>query len=356
MYKDRSEASWKTRVENAQSELVSLVRRFFNAEIDSEYLQHRLNAALPTQPELWEQLCALGFFEAFGETSLDEDPFKLFAEISRAAGFAILPEGLCEALLSGPLLLRLFLDQAEQKQLTELLGAENAAAIMSGSKRLAYAPIAEQREKGFEFSGVLLTEDTVGVLFDHRDRLHLVPLQTGQYQVTDHSALDRLLPRSRVQLSDTDPVSFPSVSTVRWQAAVRLMVAAELLGVAERTIELTTQYVSERKQFGVAVGCFQAVQHPLADAYLRTKELEALLSFLSDGLDREDRQYEFLSEVAIAAAVDRVPWVVERAIQLHGGIGFTWEYPLHLALRRAKTYAALFRARFESICTHARGL
>ncbi|WP_042403864.1 acyl-CoA dehydrogenase family protein [Streptacidiphilus carbonis] len=114
------------------------------------------------------------------------------------------------------------------------------------------------------------------------------------------------------------------------------LLASEQLGVAEWALETTTAYVKERHQFGRPVGSFQAVKHRLADLWVSVAQLRAVArsaaAAAATGTDlavSSALAQAFASPVAVVAA--------EEAVQLHGGIGFTWEHPAHLYLKRAKS-------------------
>lgn len=119
-----------------------------------------------------------------------------------------------------------------------------------------------------------------------------------------------------------------------------LAVAAEAKGIAEVVIEKTQDYLKTRKQFSVPVGGFQAVQHKLADVFLESESLKAGLEFSRWSIAHSPEQAE-LSVLSLLRHVRNVlSQIVEVCIQLHGGIGFTWESELHLYLRRAQSLSA----------------
>ena len=107
-------------------------------------------------------------------------------------------------------------------------------------------------------------------------------------------------------------------------------------------VEATVEFVKTRKQFGVAIGGFQAVQHKLANMHLKTEAMRAMAHFASWSAEESKDQLTLASASALAFACEHAGTIVEDAIQLHGGIGFTWEFDLHLFLRRAKMLEILF--------------
>jgi len=115
------------------------------------------------------------------------------------------------------------------------------------------------------------------------------------------------------------------------------LLASEQLGIAERCLEMTLAYVKERKQFARPVGGFQAIKHRLADLWVLVTQARAAARAAADGLvTRPGTEAELLIALAKAACSDTAMKAVQETIQLHGGIGFTWEHPAHLFLKRAK--------------------
>lgn len=118
-----------------------------------------------------------------------------------------------------------------------------------------------------------------------------------------------------------------------------IVVAAELVGLCRRALDMTISYVKERTQFGVPVGSFQAVQHAAAQM-LRDTEVAATTTYYAAWVaDNEPAQLERAAAVAKAAASAAGRSVTASAIQLHGGIGFTWEADLHWLFKRAQVDA-----------------
>jgi alkylation response protein AidB-like acyl-CoA dehydrogenase len=121
-----------------------------------------------------------------------------------------------------------------------------------------------------------------------------------------------------------------------------IVVAAELVGVAQRALDMTVEYVKDRKQFGVPVGSFQAVQHSAAQM-LRDVSMARVLTYnaawVADAGDPAD--LPVAAAMAKAAASDAGRAVTAAAIQLHGGIGFTWEADVHWLMKRAQVDAVL---------------
>ncbi|MCR1785063.1 hypothetical protein KVF89_21165 [Nocardioides carbamazepini] len=181
------------------------------------------------------------------------------------------------------------------------------------------------------------------------DGPRLWAVDASRAERTDLAPIDRTRLLGAVWLPATpvtdDDLLAAGADAARARTAVRraleLALAFDSLGVARRALALTVAYVSTREQFGRPVGSFQAVQHQAADMAVRTELAQAVcdaaLAELLDGATQADATIAMAREVACAGA----SWVAGRAIQLHGGIGYTWEHDAHILLKRAKLNEAL---------------
>ena len=114
------------------------------------------------------------------------------------------------------------------------------------------------------------------------------------------------------------------------------LLASEQLGMAERCLEMTVTYVKERRQFARPVGSFQAIKHRLADLWVAVTQARAAARYAADCLATGDPDAPIAVALAKATCSDVAVRAAQETIQLHGGIGFTWEHPAHLFLKRAK--------------------
>jgi alkylation response protein AidB-like acyl-CoA dehydrogenase len=116
--------------------------------------------------------------------------------------------------------------------------------------------------------------------------------------------------------------------------------AAESLGGAERALERAVEYVKVREQFGRAVGSFQAVQHMAADAAAKIEPARALVWYAAWAFDARPKEAPLAASMAKAACCDVYRFVARTAVEMHGGIGFTWENDMHFFLKRSLANAA----------------
>ncbi len=162
-------------------------------------------------------------------------------------------------------------------------------------------------------------------------------------------ALDPSLRLARVALESVE-VSTNRVlaepgagSAVITRSLQESLVAASILivGACGSILDRTIEYAKTRKQFDQPIGGFQAVKHKLTDMYVAVERARSLTYFAALTICEDDPRRETAASMAKAAAGDCQRLVVEDGLQLHGGIGYTWEYDLHVYLKRAASLEAL---------------
>jgi alkylation response protein AidB-like acyl-CoA dehydrogenase len=119
--------------------------------------------------------------------------------------------------------------------------------------------------------------------------------------------------------------------TPRFRAAA----AAEALGVAQRALDLGVEHAKTRLQFGKPIGTYQAVSHPLAQTYTDVELARSLAYWAAWCVAEGDGRAPVAAAAAKAFATEAAVAACERSIQVHGGVGFTWEHPLHHFYKRA---------------------
>jgi alkylation response protein AidB-like acyl-CoA dehydrogenase len=171
--------------------------------------------------------------------------------------------------------------------------------------------------------------------------LHTVSRAAGGVDVSPVLALDMTRPIADVQFSGT-PSSRVDTGSAHAAVAAALetgaaLLASEQLGVAQWCFDTTLDYVRQRKQFGRAIGSYQTIKHRLADLWLEVGSAAAAARYAADTSARCDEDATVAAAIAQAYCSDVAVHVAEECVQLHGGIGMTWEYPAHLYLKRAKS-------------------
>ena len=182
-----------------------------------------------------------------------------------------------------------------------------------------------------------------------RIRAVLVDPEAAGVSVQRHVMLDLTRPMSRLrlngvrvgreQLLGTQGSSVADIErALDW---TRVALASEALGGAEYVVEMTTRYVKERVQFGRPIGSFQAVKHRLADMTVLLEAARSASWYAACVADESPKGLAQAAAIAKSACCDAFFQCASNAIQLHGGIGFSWDHDCHLYFKRARAAATL---------------
>jgi alkylation response protein AidB-like acyl-CoA dehydrogenase len=180
----------------------------------------------------------------------------------------------------------------------------------------------------------------------------LVPAGAAGLAVEPRSVIDPTMPLATVVLADVavtgdrvlvepgDPRAGDVVRRSVEEATAAM--ALSTVATCRAIFEATLQYAKDREQFGRPIGSFQAVKHRLAEVYLAVERAAALAWVAALTVAEDDDRRSVAVAMAKAGAGDCQRLAVGDGLQLHGGVGFTWEHDLHLLLKRAKTGDFLF--------------
>jgi alkylation response protein AidB-like acyl-CoA dehydrogenase len=266
------------------------------------------------------------------------------------------------------------LGQIELSILCEELGRSLAPVPFLGSAMAATViqqdGSAEQRER---WLGGLASGETIGALGAARDgtaELVIGGREAGLFVLIEEDGSGRLVSVEEAEVTPVDSVD-PTRSTARVSSAAGepigdggacaglgralVSVSSELVGVCDRALAMTVDYVKDRKQFGVPVGAYQAVSHRCAQMLLETEKARSTAAFAAWTADADPEALAEAAAMAKACASTAGREVTAAAIQAHGGIGFTWEADVHWLYKRAQLDAALLggakrhRARLAAI-------
>jgi alkylation response protein AidB-like acyl-CoA dehydrogenase len=162
-------------------------------------------------------------------------------------------------------------------------------------------------------------------------------LVDGPFQVTALQTIDLAQRFGDVTLDHAVTPLGPAALLGRVDRLAAVAAGAMLLGLMSRSLEMTLEYVQTRQAFTRPIGAFQALQHRMADMLLRTESTRSAVYRAAWCLDTDAAEAPLACAAAKAYAGDAARLVCGEAIQMHGGIGFTWELDLHLFFKRAKT-------------------
>ena len=176
----------------------------------------------------------------------------------------------------------------------------------------------------------LVAIDRAGVAIGDARRVERVPM------------LDTTRRCFTVELAPTDR---RAADVDGWIERATVALAADMLGTARSLLERAISYAKERVQFDVPIGSFQAIQHKLADVAVELERATAAVYYAAMCVDADDPDRHRATHVAKAAAGAAATKAAKDAMQVHGGIGYTWEHDLHLFIRRAYVSEHLFGTR-----------
>lgn len=178
----------------------------------------------------------------------------------------------------------------------------------------------------------------------------LVPADAPGVHVTACHSLDLVRRFAEVRFDGvTLPVSavVGSIGGAAEQIERQLQIAlvlqcAESVGAIDRAFEFTLEYMHDRYAFGRPIASFQSLKHRIADTLLALESMKATTDAAAKAIDDGDAQASRLVSVAKAYVGEKAPLIVQEFVQLHGGIGVTWEHDLHLYLRRTTLNRSLY--------------
>jgi alkylation response protein AidB-like acyl-CoA dehydrogenase len=170
--------------------------------------------------------------------------------------------------------------------------------------------------------------------------LYLAVRHDGRPRVNVLDTVDATRRLARVTFEDDDarllaapPAAAKIIAATRRRALAAL--ALEAVGVASQALALGVEHAKSREQFGRPIGAYQAVSHKLADTYVETELARSLAYWAAWCIAEDDGQAELAASAAKTYAAEAAVAACERAIQVHGGMGFTWDHPLHRYYKRA---------------------
>jgi len=205
-------------------------------------------------------------------------------------------------------------------------------------------------ERRFVLDGDVADEIAVAALVDEGDGvgLFVVPRDAVESQRVETLDPSRHLAHLRfddVRIKGDRVLGRPGASAAALGGALeRATVAAalECVGACQTLLEMTLEHARNRRQFDQPIGAFQAIQHKCADMFVQVEKARATAYFAMMAVAEDDPRRTLAASMAKAAASDCQRLVCKESIQIHGGMGYTWESDVQLFVKRAKTLDALF--------------
>ena len=292
-----------------QDELRREARAFLSERFPVERVAELADSAEGWDPSSWRELAELGWIGVSAPEDVGGAGLGFVEE-------AVLHEELGRALYSGPFF------------------ATVALALPALPDELRAEAVAGETRWSASLDGRLVPDlDRVDRVVVERDGELLAVAAEGELL----STMDATRPFGRLSVGATGDSLGPAAELVpqlRLRALAAL--ACEAVGVAQRALDLAVEHARSREQFGRPIGVYQAVSHSLADAYCETELARSLAYWAAWSVAEQDEGAAVAVAAAKAYAGDAAVATCERAIQAHGGIGFTWEHILHRLYKRAQ--------------------
>jgi alkylation response protein AidB-like acyl-CoA dehydrogenase len=355
-----------------QEMLRAAARGFLDEKCPAKFVRERMATDEAVTPEFWAQLAEQGWL---GITFSEEDGGSGLGLVD----LVVLMEEMGQAVMPGPF------------YATVLLGGEAIAAAGSAPQRREYLPriaegvlkatlavtepnarwdaagvtaTARAVSRGFVLAGTKMfvpdahLADVLVVAARSRDgtsmedgiSLFLVPKTASGLSVSVLPSIDATRKLCEVRLANVVVpqtallgelhAGWPALSRVVDRAAVAL--SAEMCGGAQRVLDMTVDYAKLRTTFGKPIGSYQAVKHRCADMLVDIENAKSLTYYAAWAIDEGQDDAPLAASMAKACASDMSRKVAAAGIQLHGGIGMTWEHDLHLYMKRAKACEIAF--------------
>jgi alkylation response protein AidB-like acyl-CoA dehydrogenase len=328
-----------------QAILRDSAREFFAGECPPATVRRVMETETAHDAALWSQLAAQGytgitFDEDHGGVGLGVVELVLLME---EAGRALLPGPLFSTVaLAGAVIDACGSPEQKRELLPPICRGEACATLALVESGASWDPAAvRMTATNARLSGdKLFVPDAAAatvILVVARDGVYVAKTDSPGVNIQQMSGMDLTRKLYAVTFTDVtaEKLAHPA-GLARGLHIAATALAAELVGGMQRTLDLTVDYAKTRKQFGKPIGQFQAVQHQCADMYLETESARSAVYYAAWALQERAPDAAIAAAVAKIYASDTSRTVGNRGIQVHGGMGFTWENDLHLYYRRAK--------------------
>jgi alkylation response protein AidB-like acyl-CoA dehydrogenase len=329
----------------SQQILKDTARKFFAGESPIAAVRKTMETETAYDASLWTRLAEQGFTgiitpEEFGGMGLGKVELVLLME---EAGYALLPGPLFSTVaLAGSVIEACGSPQQKKDYLGRIAGgqARSTVALVEAAGSWDVSSL-EITASGSRLTGTKLfvTDAAVAdfIVVVARDAAYLVDAKASGMRIEPMRGMDLGRKIYAVEFMNTPAEMLGGAGRLATALDVATTaLCAEMVGGMQRALELTVAYAKTRKQFGKPIGIFQAVQHLCADMYLETESSRSAAYYAAWALEENVPDAAAAVSVAKMYASDASRTVGNRGIQVHGGMGFTWENDLHLYYRRAK--------------------
>jgi alkylation response protein AidB-like acyl-CoA dehydrogenase len=335
----------------SQQFLKDNARKFFTGECPIAEVRRIMETDTAYDATLWSKLVEQGytgiiFPEEHGGVGLGKVELILLME---EAGRALLPGPfLSTVALAGSVLSAVASTEQKKRYLASICAGEARSTVAILEEGASWNPsdVHIVSANGKLTGEKLFVPDAVTadfIIVVARDGVFVVDAKAQGLIIQRMDAMDPTRKLYSVRLNSTPAEKIGDTAGLEraFDVAAAALVA-EMVGGMQRTLDMTVEYAKTRKQFGKPIGMFQAVQHQCADMYLEIESARSAAYYAAWALEENTPDAPVAVSIAKMYASDAARNVGNRGIQVHGGMGFTWENDLHLYYRRAKASETAF--------------
>lgn len=334
------------------------VRKFLDKNAPLEEVRKWVESPEGYSPGLWLQMAELGWVgltvpEAHGGAELDLVTLVVLLE---ETGRTLCPSPLISNALAAKAIELAGTEDQKARWLPELARGSKIGTLAALEANEPLGPEGIRMQGAVEGDSVRLRgakchvqdagcADVFVVAFRSQgEDLSLALVERGQegVSVTPHAAMDPSKSTGSVEFNDVTVGGEALLSSGSTEVFPHLldlgamMVTAETVGAAEGAHAITAQFAKEREQFDRVIGAYQGVKHPLAEMFVDIESFKSLVYYAAWALDEGTDDASMAASRAKAYASEVFPRIGIDCVQLHGGVGYTWEYDIQLYLKRSK--------------------
>jgi alkylation response protein AidB-like acyl-CoA dehydrogenase len=327
-----------------QRDLRDAARRYLEREAPIGYARAMMDDERGYRDEVWKQMAAQGWLALplpveYGGLGMGPIALSiLLAEMGRV----IAPGPYLSTVLAAMAIADAGSKEQKQSYLPRIAAGDVIATVAAGQGHVDESGGRLRGERLYVSDGAIAD---VVVVVGHTSDEDAALFISEPAERTNVGYLDstRKLAHLRFDGSPAEQLGSSDLASVhRLLDGAALTIAAESLGGAERVTEMAVDYAKTRTQFGRPIGSFQAVKHRAADMLVDVESLRSAVYYAAWSAEREQPDASLATSMAKAFAADAYRRVAQSGIQIHGGIGFTWEHDMHLYFKRAKANEVAF--------------
>ncbi len=347
---------------------VSTTQTFLEKQASLSHVRELYANEASFEPDWWQRAAELGWAsllvpEELGGGSVSGNGLADLALVAEQIGHTVAPGPLhpVSVVLAG----LVEAPHGHEETIEALVSGELVASWAAYEPQLPFTPsqtgiaaAATRTDSGYRIDGV---KDRVeagaesGVVLviaecDGNIRQFLVPTDAPGVTVTTQASVDMVKRYARIEFGGVEIPESAALGTAEQTAAIigrqhqvaLVLQCAELVGILDTVLAMTNQWLFDRHSFGRPLASYQEIKHRAADMKMWFEACRGTTAAAVDAVSDRSPEAAKVASVAKAYVADRAPVIVQDCVQLHGGIGVTWEHDLHLYLRRVALYRAMY--------------